>query len=429
MDVYAGAAISEPKDGYATTKAAAWWVFILSFLLMLFDFIDRQIVVSMLPIIKAEWQLSDTQLGGLLSIVAIIVAILSIPTAIIADRWSRVRCVFLMAFVWSVATIACSFAGSYGQLLALRAAVGAGEAGYNAVGSAILASLFPTRIRAVILSAFSAAAAFGAVIGVILGGILAKHYGWHAAFGIVGIPGLIVAILYLFADDYKTVKVGSEASLAGVWTMARELYRRPSAAAIYVASGLQLFVVSSIFSWLSSFFNRIYHLPVDQAGIRAASLLLAGSVAGIVWGHIADRFGRKRSRNKIWVMATSSLLSAIILPIAFGVVAPGPAQFVLILAGCIFVTGAMGPVGAVAIDVVHPGVRATAIAVGVLIQNTLGLAAGPFVTGLISDRYGLATTLSIIPLAGAAAAIVFLLILRRYDKDLAAARSEAAAVG
>jgi MFS family permease len=187
---------------------------------------------------------------------------------------------------------------------------------------------------------------------------------------------------------------------------------------------LQLFVVSSVFSWLSSFFNRAYGLPPDQAGVKAAALLLAGSAAAIVWGYVADRFSRKNARNKIWVIAISALLSACVLPLAFGAVPAGQTQFALILLGCVCMTGTLGPVGAVAIDVVHPGVRATAIAVGVLTQNMLGLAAGPFVTGLISDRYGLATTLSIVPLAGVLSAIAFLLTLRRYDKDFAAARRE-----
>jgi predicted MFS family arabinose efflux permease len=386
---------------------------------MLFDFIDRQIIVSMLPIIKVEWKLTDTQLGGLISIVAFTVAILSIPVAIVADRWSRVKCVFVMAGIWSLATVACSYATSFLQLLSLRGLVGAGEAGYNAVGSAILAARFPARMRAFILASFTAAATVGVVTGVVLGGILAKNYGWQSVFGIVGIPGLILAFLYLFVEDYKTAKIGDGgANRPGILGMARVLMQTPSATIIYIASGLQLFVVSAMYSWLASFFNRAYSLPPDKAGIRAALLLLAGSVGTVLWGYLADYFGRKSARNKIWVMAASAFLSALTLPVAFGAFSPGPAQMAMITLGCILMTGTIGPVGAVAVDVVHPGVRATALAVGVLIQNLLGQAAGPFFTGLISDRYGLSLTLAVVPWAGVLSAIAFLLTLRSYDKDL-----------
>jgi predicted MFS family arabinose efflux permease len=407
-------------DGYVGTKIAAWGVFALTFLLMLFDFIDRQIIVSMLPIIKAEWKLTDTQLGGLISIVAFTVAILSIPVAIVADRWSRVKCVFVMAGIWSLATVACSYATSFLQLLSLRGLVGAGEAGYNAVGSAILAARFPARMRAFILASFTAAATVGVVTGVVLGGILAKNYGWQSAFGIVGIPGLILAFLYLFVEDYKTAKIGdgSASNRPSLLGMARVLLQTPSATIIYIASGLQLFVVSAMYSWLASFFNRAYSLPPDKAGIRAAMLLLAGSVGTVLWGYLADYFGRKSARNKILVMAASAFLSALVLPVAFGAFSPGLAQLAMITLGCILMTGTIGPVGAVAVDVVHPGVRATALAVGVLIQNLLGQAAGPFFTGLISDRLGLSFTLAVVPCAGVLAAIAFLLTLRSYDRDL-----------
>ncbi|WP_076861050.1 MFS transporter [Bradyrhizobium mercantei] len=412
--------VANNQNGYVGTRTAAWAVFALTFLLMLFDFIDRQVIVSMLPIIKAEWKLSDTQLGGLISIVAFTVGVLSIPVAIVADRWSRVKCVFVMAAIWSLATIACGYATSYLQLLSLRGLVGAGEAGYNAVGSAILAARFPARMRALVLASFTAAATVGVVTGVVLGGIIAKNYGWQLAFGIVGIPGLILAFLYLFVEDYETVKItdGRASNRPSLLGMAQLLLQTPSAMIIYIASGLQLFVVSTMFSWLASFFNRSYGLSVDKAGIRAAMLLLAGCIGTILWGYLADYFGRTGARNKIWVMAASAFSSALVLPLAFGVFSPGPIQVAMITLGCILMTGTIGPVGAVAVDVVHPGVRATALAVGVLVQNLLGQAAGPFFTGFLSDRYGLSFTLSVVPLAGVLAAVAFLFTLRRYDRDL-----------
>ena len=141
---------------------------------MLFDYIDRQLVVSMLPAIKSGWSLNDAQLGGLISIVSLTVGVLAIPVALLADRWSRVTSIFVMGAVRSLATVACAYATDHIQLLTLRGVVGIGEAGNFAAGTAILAHRFPTPMRAAILAAFSAVAAIDTVLGVILGGALAK---------------------------------------------------------------------------------------------------------------------------------------------------------------------------------------------------------------------------------------------------------------
>lgn len=426
MDVAAFAA-GETNAGYRGSRRSAWAVFGLTCMLMVVDFVDRQVIVSMLPFIKLEWGLSDTQLGALISVVSLTVGLLSIPVALLADRWSRVKSIFAMALVWSVATIACAFAGGFAQLLALRALVGVGEAGYAGAGAALLSSRFPARMRAAVLGAFTASAAIGAVLGVVLGGAIATRWGWQAAFGIVGLPGLVLAFLYLLVKDYDTVELstpgaGEAKPKFSLREIVRVVLNSPSALAIYVGGALQLFVVSTIYSWLPSFFNREYGLPVDQAGIRAALVLLAGSVAAVVWGWLADRAGRDAPANKILVMALSAASSSIVLVMAFGAFTPGAAQFALIVLGAVLMTGTIGTVAAVTIDVAHPGLRATAIAIGALIQNLFGLAGGPFITGVISDSYGLVASLAAVPAFGLLAAVAFVMTIGLYRRDLGSAR-------
>jgi MFS family permease len=415
-------------DDYLVSRPYAWFVFALTILLMLFDFIDRQIIVSMFPFIKAQWSLSDTQLGALLSVVSMTVGLCALPVALIADRWSRVKSVFLMAAGWSLGTIACAFTANYSQLFAARAVVGVGEAGYLPVGGALLSSLFPARMRALILAAFTSAAAIGAVLGVLLGGFLAVRYGWQAAFGIVGVPGLVVAVLYLvFVRDYQTVPLyarsdASGRSRPGIGGMAAELFRARSMVATYVGQALQLFFVSTLFAWLPSFFNRALGLPPDQAGVRAAVILIVGSLAGIAWGHFADRLGARSQRNKLRVMAFVSFASCAVLAPTFGLMEPGLAQFVMIAVGTIFITGTTGTASAVLIDVVHPGLRATAVGMLAFVQNIFGMAAGPVVSGALSDAFGLTVALAVVPVFGLLAAIAFMVGSRSFEHDLAAAR-------
>ena len=192
-------------NDYRFGRGHAWFAFAMTIALMVVDYLDRQVIVSLFPHIKAAWGLSDKQLGALVSIVSVTVAFGALPIALLADRWSRVRSIAAMATVWSLATISCLFTRNYGQLIAARAMVGVGEAGYGSVGAALIASLFPARLRAGLLAAFFAAASVGSVLGVMLGGLIAARWGWQAAFGVVGLPGLLLALLYLKVRDYHTV--------------------------------------------------------------------------------------------------------------------------------------------------------------------------------------------------------------------------------
>ena len=201
----------DPADHRPAPRRYAWSVFAILFALMVVDYVDRQVVVSMFSHLKAQWDLSDSQLGGLVSVVSITVALGAVPLSLLADRWSRVKSIFLMALIWSLATISCAFAASYTHLLGARALVGVGEAAYGTVGAALLASLFPVRMRSTVLGAFLAAGMMGSVLGVVLGGFIAERWGWQAGFGAVGAPGLVLCFVFLLiVRDYKTVALARE---------------------------------------------------------------------------------------------------------------------------------------------------------------------------------------------------------------------------
>src|SRR6478736_1097947 len=207
MDLHVSGAGRPNENDYLYGPGAAWFAFAMTIGLMVFDYVDRQVIVSIFPHLKADWGLSDKQLGGLASVVSVIVALGAIPVALIADRASRVKSIAAMAIVWSLASISCMFTRNYGQLLAARGLVGLGEAGYGSAGAALIASHFPARMRGALLAGFFAAASVGSVLGVVLGGFIAAHWSWKAAFGVVGFPGLLLALLYLKVRDYRTVEL------------------------------------------------------------------------------------------------------------------------------------------------------------------------------------------------------------------------------
>ena len=380
--------------------------------LMLFDYVDRQIIVSLFPYMKADWGLSDKQLGALVSVVSLTVALGALPVALIADRASRVKSIFVMATAWSLATISCMFTRNYGQLLAARAVVGLGEAGYGSVGAALIASVFPARMRGTLLAAFFATASVGSVLGVLLGGLIAARWGWQAAFGVVGFPGLVLALLYLKVRDYKTVALtpalnqATRSTAGTVAYVAKSMAKSRTMLWVCLGGAAQLVVVSAVWSWLPSFLNRLHGLPPEQAAVRAAMVVLLGAVGSVFWGNMVDRAGLRRPRFKLFVMAAMCFATMLVLMPTFA--ATGSAglsqssQFALIALGGFLMTCSVGPVSAIVIDVIHPGVRATGASVLALFQNLFGLAAGPFIVGMLSDSLGLASAMTVIPGFGAA---------------------------
>jgi MFS family permease len=285
-----------------------------------------------------------------------------------------------------------------------------------------------------LLAGFFASASVGSVLGVMLGGVIASKWGWQAAFGVVGIPGLLLALLYLKVRDYKTVELApamaakrqslGEAAVHIVKVLAR------SRTMLWVCIGgaAQLIVVSAMWSWLPSFLNRVHGIDPAQAALKAALVVLAGAAGAVVWGGVVDRVGIHHPRRKLVLMALLCLASLGVLMTAFAIPSSAQAQFGLILLGGFMMTCSVGPVSAIVIDVIHPGIRATGSSVLALFQNLFGLAAGPFIAGVLSDTWGLTPALTAMPAFSALAAAAFLLAVRSYEADKAAVHQAPAAV-
>jgi MFS family permease len=407
-------------------RKAAWFAYGMTIALMIFDYVDRQVIVSMFPYLKTEWNLSDRELGLLVSVISITVAVFGIPVAWIADRVSRVKSIAVMAVLWSLACISCMFAQSYAQLFAARALVGLGEAGYGSVGAAMVATHFPQRMRGGLLGGLFASASIGSVLGVILGGVIAARFGWQAAFGVVGIPGLVLALMYLFVRDYQTVETTAANSETSPSTsrsaLVRSIFRSTTVRWVCIGAAAQLISLSALWAWLPSFLNRTYNIAPDKAGVQAAVVVLAGAAGSLVLGAIVDRAAVRHPSGKFIGVSILSLLSMVTLMFAFGsshagVVLTHDAQFRLIVLGGFLATCTVGPAAAIIIDVIHPGVRSTGASVLSLVQNLFGLAVGPFVGGWLSDLVGLENALALTPLACIIAAASFVAARNGYHAD------------
>jgi predicted MFS family arabinose efflux permease len=403
-----------------------WYVFSLCFVLMLLDYMARQVVVAMFPVFKLHWNLSDARLGALVSVVSLAVGVLSVPIAVVADRSSRVKAIAAMAVVWSAATAAGAFAHTYEQLLVARFFVGVGEAAYGAAAASLISAVFPARQRSAAIGSFMSASLFGSVLGVVTGGAVGARFGWQAGFWAVGIPGLILAGLFLFLRDYQTVDLHAgerrEAARRVLFLEgAAEMFRSRSILAAYAANSLLVFLAGTMISWLPTYFNRIYGLPPASAGLRAAFVILAAGAGASLCGFWVDRLARRGRRRTLFLgPAAIAVAVAILLGISFQL-PPGPLQFSLLLVGAIGLAGTQGPMSTVIASLVQPGLRSTAFATLAVVQNVIGLTSGGVLTGILSDHLGIARALAVVPVAAIGAAAFFYAGSRCYERELVAA--------
>jgi MFS family permease len=405
--------------------AYGWIVFALSFGLLISDYMARQVLNAVFPLLKAEWALSDAQLGGLSSVVAVAVGVLTFPLSLAADRWGRVKSLTAMAVLWSLATLLCGMAQSYNQMFLGRLLVGVGEAAYGSVGIAVVIAVFPSRMRATLSSAFLAGTIFGQVLGVIIGGQVGAAYGWRAAFVVIALMGLALAILYpIIVKESKIGGAGTaDRSPLALRDLPSQLFGSRSINLAYVGSGVQLFVTGSITAWLPSFFTRTYAMPIDSAGKTAALYFLISAVGMISCGILSDRLSRANPLGKVNVAIALTLLSAALLGTTF-YAAPGTTQLILLGFAAFCVSGVAGISGAMVANLAPIAIHGTAFATLALANNLVGLAPGPFVTGMIADRIGLNGALQLLPLACLSSAACYLMARRSYLADLARVASQ-----
>ena len=307
--------------GHLFSKSYTNYVFILLFLLYMFDYVDRMVISSLFPFLKAEWNLTDFQCGGLVSAVYVSIVIFTFPVSILIDRWSRRKTIGLMSLLWGIATGLGAFTNTFRQLFTTRSLIGVGEAGYAPGGSAMISAMYPVEKRSWMLGLWNASIPLGSAIGVAIGGIIATHWGWRHALGIVAIPGIIVAVLFFFIKDYKTVgllKKDASNSKAEERKMVRmsildlfsEFIRKPSLLFTYFGIAGVVFTTTSLMTWLPTYFIRVQGMAASPAGIKSSAVLLMAIVGAPLGGYLVDRWRRKKINARLIFPAITTLISA-----------------------------------------------------------------------------------------------------------------------
>ena len=352
------------------------------------NYVDRQILYSLLPLITLDLSLTDAQAGLLASAFMVVYMLAAPPIAWLADSRGRKPWIAGGVAIWSVATGAAALATGFTSLFFSRTAVGIGEACYGAISPAFVAERFPPEKRGSALAYFSLAIPVGSALGYAGGGMLGQHLGWRHSFLVVGIPGLLLAALCLLLPNDAPHRATPPA-LAGY----RDVWSVRSFRMITYAGAGMTFALGGFAVWMPTFFHRNWGLSVGDAGLRfGAVTVLAGLTGSLLGGYLSDRLRRSDRTADLLVSGWGLLLG---MPMAAAaIVAPSLTASI----ACLFVAETllflnMGPLNAAIVSVTRLEKRSMAFAANIFVIHLLGDAASPALIGWASDHYGLTRAL------------------------------------
>lgn len=358
------------------------------------NYMDRIVLAVLLPQIKAEMALADWQLGVLVGVAfALFYSILGLPIARWADSANRVSIITLAVTVWSLMTAAGGLASNFLQLLLARIGVAIGEAGGTPPAHSIIGDIFSVKRRSSAIAVYSLGPVLGASLGVLLGGILGEAFGWRLTLIIIGLPGLLLAlILYTTLREPPRGMAESRSAApqsASIMETVRLLWSRPSYRNLGIGIGMTAIGAYGNQLWMPSFLYRSHGLGLQEIGTTLSLIIFAGASFGALFGgFLADRLSRRDRRWQMWLPGIGILVT---LP--FGLLAYLSQSLVLVFFGIFMLQIAsmiyMGPTYAITQLLVGLRMRAVACAFTLFLVNILGLGLGPLLIGAMSDLMSL----------------------------------------
>ncbi|MGK6319987.1 spinster family MFS transporter [Sphingomonas sp. DT-204] len=358
-----------------------------------FSYMDRQILAILQEDIIRDLRLSDLQMGLLAGFAfAIFYAGLGVPVAWLADRTNRVRIIAIALAVWSGFTALGGLAMNFWQLLAARIGVGIGEAGSSPPSHSIIADLYPPEKRAGAMAVYSLGVGLGAAFGTIIGGTVAHFYGWRTAMFVIGLPGLLLALVVWLvvpepkrglSDAQLAMEPGARPTLVEGFT---SLLRNRAALHLVAAFTITSTIGYGHTAFGPSFLIRSYGFDKLQIATMiapvAAVLVAVGALAS---GKLADRLARRHGlHSQAWMVAA---LKTVALPftVAFYLSSDPVVAVAIYLVGVTFGACYLGPTFALIQAEAPLRQRALWAAIALLVNNLIGLGLGPPLVGAISD--------------------------------------------
>ncbi|MDX2143880.1 MAG: MFS transporter [Rhodospirillaceae bacterium] len=410
----------------------------LMLLCLIVNYIDRQLPAILLPEIKKELDLSDTQLGFITGLAfAFFYSTVGIPVGRLVDVVNRRKMLAACIGLWSLMTAASGAATNFATMAVARFGVGIGEAGLSPAAYSLLSDVYPPHKRAGAFGFYAAGVPFGLLIAFLGGGWITEVFGWRWAFIALGLPGVILAIIVLL-----TIKDTPRGGIDGLadpgtpppfWTVFKTLFAIPSFRHCCLGTTFTGLVYTCIQTWVPSFLSRSFGMTTGEIGSWLAPAVGLGGLLGtIMGGALAEKLALKDERWMGWVPAIATGVGSLLGALTFAAdswgVAVAMISFPLILCPVHL------PIYAATLqNLATVRMRGSFPAISLFVAGIIGLGIGPQMVGIASDlvrpfageeslRYAL---MLVVPFFGSWAAIHFYLGGKHIPKDFARARESA----
>ncbi|MCZ6888304.1 MAG: MFS transporter [Gammaproteobacteria bacterium] len=381
-----------------TSDMYRWYVLSVLVVVYVFNFIDRSILGILVEPIRLDLGVSDTLMGFLGGFAfAAFYTVMGIPIARMADTGVRRNIIAVCLALWSGATALCGFAQNFFQLLLARVGVAVGEAGGSPPSHSMISDMFPADRRATALGIYALGIPIGTMIGNLGGGWINEFFDWRTAFIVVGIPGLVLAVLVRFtvreptrgAAEGLTEQVSDALPVGEVF---KYLWAKKSFRYMSVAGAFHAFVGYGVGYWIPAMFNRSHGFTSGEIGTALFWLGFASIAGTLLGGWMGDKFG---VRDKRWYMWIPGIATLVALPFSlFVYIWPDPYVALWVLS-VPYVLGAywLAPTFSMTQGLVGLRMRALAASLLLFVVNIIGMGLGPQFTGILSDVFAATTDL------------------------------------
>ncbi len=365
------------------------WIYVLTllFLANFMNYMDRVLVSAFAEEIKRDLAISDTQIGLLSGFAfAILYGLMAIPIAHFSDKGNRRNIIALCISIWSVMTSLTGFAQNFMQMFLTRVGVGVGEAGLYPAALSIISDSVSRNKRATAISIFISGGAIGSALGFMLAAQIAESYGYRMAFIVLGLPGLILALLIRFtmkepsrqAPAPEDMQASKKVSLRLIWS--NKALRH-----VLIAFPFASFVAYGTGAWGPAFFIRVHGLNLTDISLTFGPILGAAAIVGtLLGGKLTDHLSQ---RNERWAALVPSLALLISMPIftAAFLATNYQTSIIIFFFGNLIIGGVTSPAMSLIQTLSPADTRARIMALAMLLSSLLGIGLAPVVIGMVSD--------------------------------------------
>jgi MFS family permease len=383
---------SEAEAASTSRKTShVWYALWILFAINAMNFFDRQILGAVGEPIRKEFGLSDAALGALGTAFTLLYAFVGVPLGRLADKRPRKGILSIGVFVWSLMTAASGVAASFWQIFVLRLGVGVGEASCAPAATSLIGDLFPAGKRAKALSIFMLGLPVGVALSFAVSGVVARQYGWRAAFLVAGVPGVLCAIAALFIKE--PARGGSETHDVGTQKRVGSPYKlvlsSPTMLWLIISGALHNFNMYAIGAFITPFLMRYHGADIQTANFVSMIIYgLLGAPGLLLGGFIGDAAMRRRKDGRMLVGTLAILASVPFILLALNRPNGDFTGFLILMGvGCALMYFYYSTVYSTIQDVIEPGLRGTAMSIYFLAMYLLGASLGPYAIGLISDYF------------------------------------------